>query len=318
MFYIFHGDDEHTQRETLAELAGRLGEPDMVSLNTARFDGPSVSFADLRTACEALPFLAAKRLVIVTELFGRDPPFLDELLAYLPDLPDTARLVFLESRPLPASHPAVKLAEKSPRGYVKQFDRPQGGALERWIRERVEAAGGQIRPQAAHLLAANAGADLALLQNEIEKLVLYRAGAPITAEDVSLLCPYVAEASIFELVDALGNRNGPVAAELLARKLAEGQDPFALFAMVVRQFRLLLQARELHEAGRGPAEMAKSLKIHPFVAGKIAQQARGFSLEQVEQIYAHLLEMDLAAKSGGRDMPTSLALLAAGVAAEPN
>ena len=39
MFYLFHGDDEHSQRETLADLMAKLGDPTMLDLNTTRFEG---------------------------------------------------------------------------------------------------------------------------------------------------------------------------------------------------------------------------------------------------------------------------------------
>ncbi|MCI0393716.1 MAG: DNA polymerase III subunit delta [Chloroflexi bacterium] len=316
MFYVFHGDDEHSQKETLAELQRKLGDPAMLELNTARFEGQGVSFSELRHACDSIPFLADKRLVIVANLLSQTPPFLDELLAYLPDLPETTRLVFLESKTLPAAHPILKLAEKSGQGYAKAFARPEGSELERWIRQRVKTAGGHIAPQAVQLLALNAGNDLRLLDNEIEKLVLYKGGETIEAQDVTLLCPYVAEASVFDLVDALGSRNGRTAAQLLHKKTLEGADPFFLFSMFVRQFRLLIQVKELAEEGRRPAEIAKALAIRDFVAGKLHQQSQHFTLLQLEQIYAHLLEIDVAVKTGRTDMPTALDLLVAGLASQ--
>lgn len=314
MFYLFHGDDSHSQKETLADLQAKLGDRGLLDLNTTRFEGQSLSLAELRHACDSVPFLAEKRLVIVSDLMAAKPAYLDELLAYLPNLPETTRLVFLESRELPARHPLVMLAEQSPTGYVKLFSRLEGGDLERWIRQRVQIAGGHIAPQAAHLLAVDVGSDLGLLEQEIEKLVLYKGRAAIEPDDVSLLCAYVAEASIFDLVDALGSRNGATAADLLNKKLAEGTDPFYLFAMVVRQFRLLIQVKELAETGARPPEIAQSLKIHAFVAGKLVQQSQNFSLAQLEQIYAHLLDMDVGVKTGQTDMTTALGLLVAGLA----
>ncbi|MDX1613812.1 MAG: DNA polymerase III subunit delta, partial [Candidatus Promineifilaceae bacterium] len=265
MFYLFHGDDEHSIRETLADLQSKLGDPDMLELNTTRFNGAGLSLADLQLACDALPFLADKRLVIVTDLLASKPDYLDRLLTYLPNLPETTRLVFIENRALPGNHRLVRLAKEAPTGFERVFKRPQGGQLEGWIRQRVQEAGGTMTGPAVQLLAANAGNDLAILDNEIEKLVLYRQDQPIGPDDVSLLCPYVAEASIFDLVDAIGERNGSKAARLLHKKLTEGADPFYLFAMIVRQFRLLIQTKELAEDGRRAPAIADALHIHGFV-----------------------------------------------------
>ncbi len=314
MFYIFHGDDPFSQRETLAELLGRLGDPSLLELNTTRLPA-TATFTGLREVCDVVPFLAPVRLVIVEEMLaagGRE--LVDKLLDYLPQLPQTTRLIFLESQALRSNHRLLRLAEESESGYTRQFSRPEGAALNRWIEQRLERHGGQATPQAIYSLAVNVGNDLALLDNEIEKLVLYCAGETVEVDDVALLCPHVAEASIFELVDALGNRNGQQAATLLSQKLAEGADPFYLFAMVVRQFRLLLQIRELSEEGLRPPAIAQRLRIHSFVAGKLHQQSQRFRLDQLEQIYAHLLDIDVGVKTGRSEMATALNLLVASLA----
>jgi DNA polymerase-3 subunit delta len=287
----------------------------MLDLNTNRFEGQRVSFSELQNACNSIPFLAEKRLVIVQDIFNQKRAFQDELLALLPDLPETTRLVFLESKSLPKRHPARKLAETHEKGFIKEFKPLEGGQLEGWVRQRVKTAGGKIQPYAAHLLAANAGNDLALLENEIEKLVLYKGQETIESQDVELLCPYVAEASIFDLVDALGERKGQAAAQLLHKKFQEGTDPFYLFAMFIRQFRLLIQVKELADDGQPPNDIAKTLKLHPFPTGKLHQQSKNFSMPQLEQIYAHLLDIDINVKTGRTDLITALDLLVAGLAA---
>lgn len=316
MFYIFHGDDAHSQKETLNELLARLDDPAMLELNTTRFRGP-VNLGQLRQACDSIPFLAKRRVVIVENSLSHSTArdFVDQLIAYLPQLPEFTRLFFLESQALRSNHRLLTFVEKQENGYVRAFTRPEGRALEQWVQQRVQEGGGEIEPHAVHMLVSSAGNDLALLANEVEKLVLYRLDrGPITAEDVAVLCPHVAEASIFDLVDALGARNGHAAAALLQTKLAEGADPFYLFAMIVRQFRLLVQAKELAQSGLRPPAIASRLKIHSFVAGKIYQQSQQFSLPQLEHIYQHLLQTDVGVKTGQADMVTALSLLVAGLA----
>jgi DNA polymerase III subunit delta len=322
MFYIFHGDDSHSQKETVAGLISKMDDPSMLDLNTTRLDSKA-TFSELRQSCDAMPFLAKVRLVLVTDMLSHKPDkeFVDQLAAYLPTLPETTRLIFLESNKLRDNHRLLKLAEELETGYVKLFARPEGAGLERWIRERVGEKNGRIQPRAAHLLAANVGNDLQLLDNEIEKLILYKGWdgddpLEITAEDVTLLSPHLAEANIFDLVDAIGSRNGQQAALLLQQKFNEGTDPFYLFAMFVRQFRLLIQVKELADADQNPPAIAKALKMHSFVVGKIYQQARGFSLSQLEQIYRHLLDIDVGVKTGRTEWPTALNLLVAGLTAE--
>ena len=317
MFYLFHGDDDHSQRETLLDLMAKLGDPGMLDLNTTRFEN-NATVKEIRNACDAMPFLAPVRLVIVRELFAKKQPknFLAELLAYLPQLPEKTRLIFLESSELSQSHALVKLSEQSDKGYVRKFTRPQGSELDKWIDHRVREQGSRITPHAAQMLAVNVGNDLRTLSHEIDKLVIYKGGeGTIDDKDVTLLCPYVAEASIFDLVDAVGKRNSAAAANLLQQKLNDGTDPFYLFTMFVRQFRLLIQVKELSGQGFRAPEISKELKMHSFVAGKLYQQANGFSMGLLEKVYAHLLDIDVGVKTGKADMTIALQLLVVNLAA---
>lgn len=318
MFHLFHGQNSFAQRETLAGLLAKEGDPDMLSLNTTRLEG-KITFAELQSACDALPFLSRVRVVLVQDLFSTAPDkaLIENLEAYLPNLPATTRLIFLESQALPDNHRIIRLAEKEHLGYVKRFELPKGNDLERWVRDTVGKRGGQIAPQAANLLAVNVGGDLLAMTNEIEKLVLYKgAGEMIEAADVELLSPYAAEGNIFDLVDALGNRQMARATDLFQKKISEGVDPFYLFSMFIRQFRLLLQTRSLLDAGERPAGIAEQLKQRPFVADKLARQARNFTLPQLEQIYRRLLEIDVDVKTGKADLMTALHLLVAGLTVE--
>lgn len=314
MFYIFHGDDTHSQKEQLTKLQAKMGDPGMLDLNTTRFNR-SVSMSELRNACNVMPFLAKVRLVIVEDLFTGNvsKEFVKEVVNYLPNLPETTRLFFLESKPLKSNHAVMKLAEKLESGYVKLFNKPEGSALERWIRQQVGEGNGRISPQAVHFLATNIGSELDILTNEIEKLLLYKDGEEIQAQDATLLSPYAAEASIFDLVDAIGNRNGKKASLLLQKMLSEGADPFYLFSMFIRQFRLLIQVKELADEGLRPPAIANAIKQHSFVVGKLYQQCHGFNLTQLEQIYHHLLDIDVGVKTGRNDMTTALNLLVAGL-----
>lgn len=314
-FFIFHGKDEFTQRQTLAALKGKLGDSAMVDLNTSRFDGPTVRLGELLHACSSFPFLADRRLVVVEGLIERlsekgSEDDRDTLLHYLPQLPLTTRLVFLERQALSPQNRFLRLATESPAGYAREFQLPSGAALERWIRERVRAKGGAIRPQAAAMLAANVGDDLRLLDMEIAKLLDYvNLSRPIEREDVELLTPYAAQADIFALVDAIGQRNGQSAATLLHSKLEAGDQPLYLLAMIARQTRLLIQVKQKLEQRYSPNQVGQQLRLHPYVTRKLCRQATNLTLGQLEAMHRRLLDTDLAIKRGQTEPDVALELL---------
>lgn len=318
-FYVLHGSDEFSLGETLAEFRRRLGPPDTVDLNTTVLDGRKVTLAELRHACDAVPFLAEKRLVVVEGLLTRianQADYLQTLTEYLLQLPPTTRLVFAEAKPLSADHAVLKLAKHEAQGFAKQFDPPDAKTLPQWIEKQVRKHGGEIEPQAAAQLAAVVGADLRLLDQEIVKLVTYvDAERAIAQEDVDAVVPYAQSAIVFDLVDALGRRDGRTAAQTLHRLLDAGEHPLGLLAMVVRQFRLLIQVKELRAEGANPQTIAKTLGIHPFPARKLHSQASHFTAAQLDAVYRHLLDTDVAIKSGEIEAEVALDLLVAGLAA---
>ena len=311
MFYIFHGENNYAKQQQLDKMTGRLGDQEMLGLNTTKLEGKGLSVGELRMACGAMPFLSPVRLVLVNDFLTSKPgaAVLNELVDYLPTLPDFTRLFFLESKSVSLKSKTAKLADSDPKGYIKVFEQPKGNQIDRWIVNEVKERGGQIAPRAANLLAINVGSDLIALSNEVEKLVLYRGEELIQPGDVELLSPYAAEASIFDLVDALGSRNGKRAVTLLQQALSEGTEPFYLFTMIVRQFRLMIQTKACMEDRMRPDEIAKVVGMHPFVAKKVHKQAQSFSMNQLKQVYQHLLEIDEGVKTGKTQMPIALNML---------
>ncbi|MBC7226410.1 MAG: DNA polymerase III subunit delta [Thermoflexales bacterium] len=317
-FYILHGSDEFTRSEAVADLRRRMGE--LGELNTVHLDGRTVTLEELRRACETVPFLADRRLVLVTGLLarlgrGKERGLLEGVLRLLQALPETTRLVFIEDGPLPDDHPVLKYAAGREEGYVRQFEPPSPEALPGWIQARARLHGGEMEREAAvHLAQVIGPGDLRLLDGEIVKLVTYAGpGRAVTLQDVAQLVPYVQQAVVFDLVDALGLRQGRQAAILLHRLLDAGENPMGIMAMIVRQFRLIIMVKDLAGRGENPASIAQTLGIHPFVARKLHTQSANFTPAQLERIYRYLLDLDVAIKTGDMTPEAALDLLVVGL-----
>jgi DNA polymerase-3 subunit delta len=237
------------------------------------------------------------------------------LLESLPSLPPTARLVLVERVTLAEDHKAVKLAKTDPNGYVKAFKAPQD--MTSWIVQRARNEyETEIIPAAAFALSGVIGDDLRRADNELVKLVAYvEPGKPITEADVAALTPYVAEADIFKMVDAIAEGRGQLALQLMHRLLREkDNNPFSLFSMIVRQFRLMLLAKEFIADGGTLATLPAALKVSNFPAEKAARQARSFSMEQLESIYRRLQQVDQDMKIGKITPELALDLLVSSLA----
>ncbi|MDE3090813.1 MAG: DNA polymerase III subunit delta [Chloroflexota bacterium] len=331
MYYIFHGEDEFSRTEQVNKFRAQMGDPQFADLNTAWFDGRKVSLGELQHACDAVPFLADKRLVIVEGMLARfeprrtkggaddagaeteeeaNPVLAKDLKEYLTRLPEMTRLVFVETKSLAKNNPILKHAEgEKGKAVVKEFAEPNARALPKWIQDRAKAKGGTIDAAAVAELAAHVGADLRLLDTEIDKLMTYRRGQTIRPEDVRALVASVQEADVFALVDALGHRETGAALQLLHAQLDHNAAPMYLMSMIVRQFRMLLQMKDLAARGLTLTAAREQLKLHPFVAEKTWNQALNFTLPQLDTTYQKLLDTDIAIKTGRSEPVVALDVL---------
>jgi DNA polymerase-3 subunit delta len=323
VFYILHGDDIFTRTEELSQLRERMDNAQIAELNTTLLDGRTVTWDELRQHCDSLPFLSDRRLVIVTGLLTRltqrgagagDQQFLERLIEHLPGLPPTTRLIFLEDRTLPDRHPVLALARSQQEGYERAFAQPSGHALTRWIYQRVSQQGGRIESQAAQALCTFVGDDLYQLHHEVQKLLDYTDGErAITEEDVHTLTPKARQGNIFDLVDALGRRDGRQAARTYHDLLAMGEHPLGILGMITRQFRLMIQVKELSPQHPTVSALARALHQSPYPIRKILAQSHNYSMEQLRTVYHKLLDVDVAIKTGQTEATLALDTLIAGL-----
>ena len=150
------------------------------------------------------------------------------------------------------------------------------------------------------------GNDLRLLDQEIDKLLLYANGQPVTETDVRTLVSHAREESVFDLVDCVGRRQADEALHLLHQLLDRGEPPLKLMAMLARQVRIMIQVSDLQASRMTQAQIAKRLKLHPYVVQKGLAQAGNFDMEQLERAHALLVETDRMIKTG--EMEDVLAL----------
>ena len=326
VIYVLNGEDEFALSEFVNQEQAKLGEGGMMEMNTSQLDGRSATFDQLVNAASAMPFLAKRRLVLLSNPLGmaKTAPARQKFLDFLAKVPPSTALLLIEPRLLTEDrerrsgkvHWLETWAQSAgERVLLRTFAMPTGAAMVDWILKRAVRLGGRFSREAAEKLADQLGDEPRLADQEIQKLLVYvNAARPVEADDVEHLTPSVRQGDIFAMVDALGSRQGRQAQEMLHR-LLEDQEAMMIFIMVVRQFRLLLLAREVLDGGKGEAEISRATGLQGFAARKLIPQARYFTLPALEAIYHRLLELDEAIKTGQIEVDVALDVLVAGLAA---
>ena len=177
---------------------------------------------------------------------------------------------------------------------------------------------------AVNFLVERVGTNIAHLINELEKCSL-RAGADqkVTTRIIDEMTERAPHEKIFELMDIIAAQNGARAIASLRELVGNGQAPEAILSILGGQLRKLLVARFLIEQNlpvepnavarlspalqrQMPAESKNLPPAFPFLAGKLAAQARQFSTKQIQGALEAAFAVDLAMKGiegdgGGQD-----------------
>jgi len=341
LIYVLWGTDRFTRDEQVRGLRRRMLSEPFGEYNLSELAGDDVTVRDVRMVADALPFMGERRLVIVHGLLGRltgqakatarrsarpargkaagtssggkstvtRPPAADvsptaELAAFLDELPPTTALVFVEDQIDPAQAAACLPPN---RAHVRGYQRPRLAELGRWIERRVKQHGGRFEAPAVRQLAQLPADDLGLLDNEIVKLVTYAGDRAVAVEDVELLSASP-EATIFDLLDALGQDQRGKALTHLRQLFQRGDRSEAIIPQIASALRRLIQARELLDQGVRGSALASRLGVHPFVAEKTERQARLYRIDQLEAALRLLLRTDRAIKTGEADPELALEL----------
>lgn len=304
---VLHGDDEFAITEQVREFTRAMQQDDPSQLNVAILEGRQSSEEELQTALNTLPFLAEHRLVVLKGLAHRqDGARFTNLLEKAPasttlvvELLDSFERGSWRSAD-PARHWLAKWVQANPKkSRWQEFRLPSLYNMPAWLQKQTQAMGGKIAPAAADQLTEFIGNDTRLAVLELDKLLNYVDRArPISAADVAALTSNQATGNIFQLVDALAEKNRR-ATFMQLEKLSEEMEPAQLFGMIVRQYRLMIQAREVMEDGGAESELTREVAEirSPMVAKKVWQQARRYSLGELKEIYHRLLLCDQAMKT---------------------
>jgi DNA polymerase III delta subunit len=281
----YWGDDSYGVGRGPDALAARLAG-DGPPLERVRLAGSSTSADEIAERVATATLFGGGAMVVVTEPgpLVSTKPLAARLAEAMRTIADGNGLAFLDTVDgaaayrRPASLQALRNAVAAAGGEVREFKAPTEAGMARWIADRARERGIDISPPAAQVLAERVGAFVRekdvdrrrqgeLAVAELEKLALYRLDAQIRPEDVRELVAEAVPGSTFALLDAVGMRRAAEAAEL-ADRLDEVPSPVLL-------------------------------KVHPFVAEKLAGQSRHWTLPELEAALAGLLELDAALK--GRD-----------------
>lgn len=315
------GTDTYRTRQKMAWYRdGFRKKYDPSGYNTVTLDGETMTAEDLRASLTAGGLFGTKRFIAIDGYTGKKQIVTPEALGEILHPVAAGTDVIVVCREVPGSSESEGTGKKKGGGPKKKltlaeakethrFDLPTPAAAAVWLAGEAKLRGGSLSPTVAQQMVALCGCDTWRLANELDKLIAYANGRPISAADVNEQIVSDESPNIFALTDAVGGQRRALAVRLVHRELAAGTNPLALIATLANHLWNIRRVQRAVADGRPADAIASTLGLHPYVVQKTMAQARSFSPDLLARWHHQLVATDATLKSSGLDAEALLDVL---------
>lgn len=154
------------------------------------------------------------------------------------------------------------------------------------------------------------GNEMENITKEVEKLLCYTLDKDtITIKDVEAICVPEISGKIFDMIDAMSNKNRDRLLKLYYELIESKEPPMRILFMVVRQFNIMLQVEDLRSKGYGESGIADRLKLRSFIVTKVVRQLENFKGKKIKGILDACADIEEKVKTGRVDEKIGVELL---------
>ncbi len=299
--YLLYGEEEHLRDSAAQELVSRILDPDSRDFNYTVFRAGGSDAGEIAAALMSPPLLSDRRVVLVRGFDEFAPEDQAALARAIPAMPRTT-VAILVARAMDERGEAYRLV--SGIGRVVRYRRMYPSDAADWLTRHARSHGVELDPAAREYLVRVVGTSAASLAEALERVrdfVGVRDGehGRLSLADVKQVVSGQPDLSVFDLVEAIGQRDATRAIDAARRIASFGEVPVRVLAMIARQIRLILQAKALQEQGMGVQQIAGAMRVQDYAARKYLAQARNFSHADLERAFEEMVETDVRLKAAG-------------------
>lgn len=292
--YLLYGEEAYLKKQYKERfIKAMLPEGD--TMNYAYYEGKNTDIKEVIDLAETLPFFAERRL-IVFENTGFFKSSGADLADYISDMPDTTYFIFIESEVDKRSrlYKAVKA-----KGHIVELGVQDENTLRRWVQGLVKKEHKTMEPGDIVYFLNKVGTDMENITKELEKLVCYAMDRDVlTREDIDAVCVTQITSHIFEMVNAVADKNQRKALDLYYELLALKEPPMRILFLLTREYRILFNVKALLKQGYGRKEIASKAGLHPFAAGRYMDQAKRFHTKELRAAIEEGADIEQRVKTG--------------------
>ncbi|MEG0369230.1 MAG: DNA polymerase III subunit delta, partial [Hungatella sp.] len=233
--YLLYGEEAFLKKSYKKRFKEAISGED--TMNYHYFEGKSPDIQEIISLAGTMPFFGNRRLIQIEDS-GFFKNAADPLVEYLPTMPDTTCIVFIESEVDKRSRMFKKVKEL---GYAAEMTRQNVTQLSAWAGSILNQEGRKITAHTMELFLSKTGDDMENIRMELEKLISYTVGRDVIRDqDVEEICTVRVTNKIFDMVAAIVSRQTKKALDLYEDLLALREPPMRILFLIARQFNQLL------------------------------------------------------------------------------
>lgn len=316
--YLFMGREKYLIDDTVDRIKKKYIDKSLESVNLNILNGKNTVQDDIVNACETLPFMSEKKLVILNDL----GLFLEEGISdekefykYLANIGDHCIFLIIDrNQELKKTTKFYKFFKKN--DWLVEFDKLTKAQLQSWIEKQLKSNNKTMNKANINYFIDRSGyfnkendTDLYNFKGELDKLISYSNSTEISKSDIESTNVKNISSTVFELIDAIGVGNGQKALHIFQQLYSLDEHPLKILTMIVRRVRLLLSYKLYSDKGYSKNQIKEKMKIHPFEFRNISNQARMHDLKKLINHYEILLETDRKYKTTSIDEKMEMELL---------
>gem|GEM_PF-623869 len=328
---LLFGKEDYLIEWAAGEIRRLVVEPATAELDCSVFSEEGFGADDIIGACETIPLMSAKKLVVIdgTDILSAAKPSdmsaadVQALTDYIPDLPESTLLMFISPKADKRKALCKAIAKT---GLVYDFKPLDDNSLLSWMQKRFSAAGRSAsKSDMLRFAKGNGYGDaersysLYNLENDLKKLFALTDNKYISADDFSEASEGEPETAAFTILDSAFSRRKGYALTVLHNsidaQLASKETGIVLqfLGLLCSQLEIMLEASERREEGQSQPEIESGMKVNPYRLRKAQAAAAGRSTAQLKEDLFRAFQIEKDLKSGFMDPRLELELFIAGL-----
>lgn len=301
MVYLLYGSKEFEIDNEIKKIINGANQ-----MNISRYDLNNDDIKNVINDCETFSLFDDTKIVIAdnaimfTGSSNKDAEIIEK---YLNNINKTTILIFIvHNEKIDSRKKITKLITKN--GKVIEFNDEIN--IESFAKELLKDY--KINYQNLKLLLDRVGNNPLIIQNEIEKLKLYKDNKEISEEDIINVTTKTVDINIFKLIDSIVKKEKDTAIEIYHEMLKVNEEPIKIIIMLANQFRIMYQSKELLKKGYSEKDIASTLQIHPYRVKLAIQNSKAYDSKSLLKFLSDLADTDINIKSGKENKDLALEL----------